>query len=152
MGNNAPNLNEVNLRRATINDSEVLFAWQTHSNTRQHFHTPQAPTQVEHDAWCHQIFNNSTIIFNIIEHQGIPAGMIRLDSTDNPNHYSVSILVSPNKQNQGIGSKALKLIRDLVPNSTLIAEVNPENIASQKMFEKSGYKFETGKYFHRPEI
>ena len=79
----------------------------------------------------------------IIQQGGKPVGVLRLDTQDDHGAelvFEISILIDPALQGRGIGLAALRLVRGLVPGATLLADILPENIASQRVFEAAGYR------------
>ena len=85
--------------------------------------------------WCKVVFENG-IPFAVIEF-GLCEGVITIMET----------FVAPEKRGQGMGSKAIK---ELIENAKVIigidiekaeAIIYPSNIASQKAFEKAGFKY-----------
>ena len=85
--------------------------------------------------WCKVVFENE-VPFAVIEF-GLYEGVVTIMET----------LVAPEKRGQGMGSK---LIKELLANSKTIISIDiekaeaiifPSNIASQKAFEKAGFKY-----------
>ena len=85
--------------------------------------------------WCKVVFENE-IPFAVIEF-GMHEGVVTIMET----------LVAPEKRGQGMGSKAIK---ELLRNAKTIIGIDiekaeaiifPSNIASQKAFEKAGFKY-----------
>ena len=85
--------------------------------------------------WCKVVFEKG-IPFAVIEF-GMHEGVVTIMET----------LVAPEKRGQGMGSKAIK---ELLENSKIIIGIDiekaeaiifPSNIASQKAFEKAGFKY-----------
>ena len=135
---------EITMRPATAADSELLFEWQTHPDTRRYFRNPTLPTKCEHEAWISARLFDANCLLNIIEYGDEPAGMLRLDALDiqddgTDEAYEVSILVAPDRTQLGIGNAALRLGRRLAPDSNLYASVHPDNAASRHLFASAGY-------------
>jgi len=85
--------------------------------------------------WCKVVFENE-IPFAVIEF-GLYEGVVTIMET----------FVAPEQRGQGMGSKAIK---ELIKNSKTIIGIDiekaeaiifPSNIASQKAFEKAGFKY-----------
>ena len=51
----------------------------------------------------------------------------------------VSINVDPDYHAQGIGYKSLSALKEIFPNLCIEAKVFPENVASQKLFQRAGF-------------
>jgi RimJ/RimL family protein N-acetyltransferase len=82
---------------------------------------------------------------------GAPAGMLRLDRQADPSgrHFELSILLSPDSYGQGVAAAALRLIRQLEINAVFMAEIHPDNEASQVLFERAGFKRVHEKWFRQ---
>lgn len=141
----------IHLREARLEDAELIYRWQCHPDTRRYFHNPEAPTWNEHVKWFKARIDAQGSIYRVVERNGQPAGVLRLDGTENQD-YVVSILVGPDNFRQGIGLAALRLARKLVPHARLLANVDPENRASTALFENAGYVFEDGVFQNRPKV
>lgn len=78
-------------------------------------------------------YNNSYYI--CLDDENIPAGFI--GDIDN----DIRICVKNDRQNQGIGTFMIKeFLKIQEKNTSLIAKIKIKNIASQKLFEKVGFK------------
>ena len=140
----------VTLRVMERNDGETLLAWQSDPGTRHYSRNPEIPDRKEHYAWLDSKLADPTVIFHIIEHQGRPSGMVRLDlKFGTPDTYEISILTAPDKYKLGIAKAALRAIHRLLPGATFLAEVHPENTASQLLFTSAGFTFEDNHYIRR---
>lgn len=135
----------VSLRPATAADSSLVFDWQRHPATRRFARNPVAPTRQEHERWMSKRLNSGEGLFDIILHEGRPAGVLRLDRRRDGS-FEVSIFVDPEAHGQGLGSAALRAARWLMPEATLRAEVLSENAASHALFRACGYRW-TGDYY-----
>lgn len=125
----------VTLRDATMGDMQMILDWQSEPDARQYSRNPNAPTLDEHEAWFgSRLARMDQDPFHIILHDGQPAGFVRLDRTS-----EVSILVPQAAQGRGLARTALGLLRLTHPRRHIVAEVHPENTASQRLFEKAGY-------------
>lgn len=142
----------LRLRPAESSDRKILLDWQRDPRTRRHFRDPRAPSTEEHDLWFAARMDDPKLLLNIIEYDGSPAGVLRLDPMVDESGYEVSILVAPDLQARGIGRGALRLARRLLPDETLFAEVLPENAASHASFRGAGYVLSGRFYVNRAEI
>jgi UDP-2,4-diacetamido-2,4,6-trideoxy-beta-L-altropyranose hydrolase len=147
----------ITMRPATAADSELLFAWQTHPDTRRYFRNPAPPTRCEHEAWIGAKLFDPDCLLNIVEYGDTPAGMLRLDALDRKgggaeDAHEVSILVDPDRTRLGIGHAALRLGRRLLPFSHLHASVHPDNSASRHLFAGAGYIPSGDGYLQTPTL
>jgi UDP-2,4-diacetamido-2,4,6-trideoxy-beta-L-altropyranose hydrolase len=126
-------------RRLSIDDAGTLFDWQTSPGTRDYFREPSPPDWATHRAWVDQSLAMGTRSATLaVSAGGAPLGLLRLDETEDGSE--VSILVAPRARGRGIGSSLLDAARILRPNTRLLAEVNPGNAASLKLFRAAGYR------------
>ena len=131
----------VTIRNANTNDADIIYKWQLDATTRKYFHDTYVPEYDKHIKWFEKKLAEPKSFFYIIEHNNQAAGVLRLDYQDNikKNTYIVSIYISPDKCQQGLGSIALGYMDRLFDSSELHAEILEDNIASKKLFMKSGY-------------
>lgn len=76
--------------------------------------------------------------------------MVRLDRIESPHAQlaaEVSILLSPGFYGRGLALAALNAVRAL-HEEDFFAEVHPENLASQKLFERAGYRKLENNLYH----
>ena len=144
----------VRLRPATKADAGVMLRWQRHPGTRRFSRSPGAPSEREHQHWLADRLADPGCLFNLILHGDAPAGVLRLDRIDSDqdpdNTYEVSILVAPDRHRLGIGRAALHLVRQLLPEAELRAEVLPGNVASDALFRSAGYIRRKGSFYSPP--
>lgn len=126
------------LRAAEKSDADLMYTWQSEPETRKYSRNADIPSFDEHIAWLDQKLADDKCLFTMVERNGVPSALLRLDSRQHG--YEVSIVVAPNLRNKGIGAIALQLGRALVPGHILTAHVKPENTASVRLFERAGYR------------
>lgn len=143
---------EVHLRAAEPADADWLLALQHEPATRRFARNPEPPSREQHMRWLAGTFEKRSSVLAIVETNGVPSGMIRLDRStffsDEHPHYEVSIAVSTAFHHRGVGSAALGLIGALYPGAILDAFVLPENLASLRMFLRAGY-IDVGNGYYR---
>jgi RimJ/RimL family protein N-acetyltransferase len=133
----------VTLRPATAADGSLMLDWQRHPETRRFARNSRPPDAAEHWAWLARKLADPGCIFTIIEEDGVPAGVLRLDRSgldgEPEQGYEVSILVAPDRYRRGLGLAALRLARRLVPEAPLLAEILPGNAGSAALFARAGF-------------
>lgn len=134
----ARDLAPVSLRPAQLNDAAIILGWQRHPDTRRWFRNPQPPTAAEHADWIGRELDDPSSSFMVIEHNGSAMGTLRLSHGERA-EAEISILVDPDSQGQGIGTAALQLAHRIFRSEQLVAEVHPDNHASQALFRRCGY-------------
>lgn len=130
------------LRRAKSEDGPRLLTWRNDPVVVA-MSKSQAPVEErEHQRWME--FNVSQgypdHIVLIAESDFVPVGVIRFDvlKTDVMS-YRVSISVGAEHRGRGFGQQILDSACDAMTDSTLYAEVDRDNVASCKIFERSGF-------------
>lgn len=129
----------VTLRLAGIDDTDILFEWQSHIETRRYARTQTAPSYDEHKKWVRNTISNPDKQLLLIIYNEKPSGMLRFDKIKDSASSEVSIFVDPAKYGLGIATAALMLGRTLKPHDRLVGHVHPSNIASHKLFKSAGY-------------
>jgi UDP-2,4-diacetamido-2,4,6-trideoxy-beta-L-altropyranose hydrolase len=133
----------VHLRLAEKSDEEVLLELQQAPPTRRYARNPGVPSAEEHARWMARTLADADVFLLIIEVDGKYAGSMRLDRLKNERAnpvFAISIAVCPKLHRCGIGSVALSLARRLQPAAVFDAEILPENIASQALFARAGFR------------
>ncbi len=146
---------EVGLRRAALADAELMLQWQRHPQTRHYARNPRVPAPSEHQEWLNHKLQDPGCVFNIIEYQGKPAGVLRLDRVQDSVRnfaFEVSIYLDPDQTSRGIGHAALNAARRLLPEATLLAHVLAENKTSHALFQTAGYRLEDELYIKNPDV
>lgn len=146
---------QVTLRRLTPDDVELTYQWQLHPATRSFARSRPPPSHTEHVNWIGRKLAELGCVLDIIEYNGAPAGVLRLDRRMGiaaGEVCEVSIYIAPELGGRGIGGAALAALRRIAPRAVLIAHVLPENKASHALFSKAGYFFQDGKYIHNPSL
>jgi UDP-2,4-diacetamido-2,4,6-trideoxy-beta-L-altropyranose hydrolase len=131
----------VRLRLAEADDEAWLLALQTQEPTRRFALNPAIPSAQEHAAWFARVREDGNRLLAIVEVDGAPGGMVRLDrSADELASFEISIAIDSGRHGEGIGAAALSLVRRLAPAADLIATVKPENQPSLALFAAAGYR------------
>lgn len=129
---------------------EIIYEWQCDPRTRQYFVNPEPPTWDDHVAWVHSKIASTTAYFYIIQYQGEPAGLVRLDPFSDEHHkdgWEVSVLISPKHYGKKLATIGLTALVNKHAEKTLIAHVFDDNIASKKLFLKCGFKSYKPEYY-----
>jgi len=130
----------ITLKFMTAADTERLFQWQCLPETRKYANNPEAPSWEGHKAWMTNMLNNPDRYSYVIQSQGKPAGMIRLDRTDDKTRiFIISILLDPEFYGRGVASAALRLARQIEVSAVFKAQIMAENKASRALFERLNF-------------
>lgn len=151
------NTTTVTLRRATMQDAELLYQWQCYPQTRRFAGNPAMPKLEGHKAWMEQKLVTDTTEFYLVTSGGVASGMLRLDACSdelaatggaatNPLSRELSILTAPEFYGYGIATKALALIKAKHSATTIFARVLAENETSHKLFVRAGFVYYKDQY------
>ena len=120
----------------THRDLELVLAWRSNPRIYTHFRRQDGPLDWhEHVSWFES--RNSDRYDFVVHFEGRRVGVINIDSADN-----VGVLLGDfSARGQGVATAAVNWLCDRFENRTpLFAEVNVENKASKKLFEKCGFQ------------
>lgn len=138
----------LHLRDAEFNDWEELLRWRNDDSTREFSKTKDPVDERDHKAWLSNVLDSPDHLLFIVEtdDKKEPVGMVRFDRIRTAeSEFRVSINLDPSMRGQGLGGRALGMgIRnfdDLSPDCcTIIADIDPQNVASAKIFLANGFE------------
>lgn len=136
---NAPS---VTLRAARIDDTDTVYEWRNHPDTRRFSGNGEPLNYEDHVKWFAKAVNDTNRMLLVAENAGQGVGFLRYDFL--PDSTMISIFLNPEQNGKGYGTAILKTGeiylqasgRDYAP---LVAEILPGNHASEKLFTKCGY-------------
>ena len=133
---------KVTLRAATAEDSRHLWFWRNEHNARAMFRNQQPVPWEAHSEWLNaRLADAGTIIF-IVEADGRPCGSVRFHA-ELTKMATVSIAMARHVRGLGYGAAALAQACQQVFEqrfcNRIEARVKRENLASQRIFEKSSF-------------
>ena len=136
----------MNLRRARMNDAELLFAWANDPVTRQNSFSREPIAWENHMSWFEKKLADQNCLFLILEdkidNERVACGSIRYDLRSEKEAL-ISYQIAPEQRGKGYGEAMIRLgeaeVKSVFGDIKLIAEVRLENEASKKCFEKNGY-------------
>jgi len=137
----------ISLRLVESEDQDLIFKWQSHPDTRRYAHDQSEITLEKHKKWMHKNLSDSEKIFLMIIYNEEPAGAIRLDKVSEGDVMDISIYISPDMYRKGIANASVSLTLDIFNTVTFGAKVFPENIASNRLFRKLGFKKVQNNYY-----
>lgn len=138
----------VVLRAVEKNDCDLLFEWANDELCRKNSFQSQKIVKSEHQKWFDNIYKSDSKNIFILYIDDIPTAYVREESLGNKIKLSYS--VAKEKRGQGYGTLLLYTYgmmkeKQIKSGISLYGEVKKENIASQKIFEKLGYKLKIQK-------
>jgi RimJ/RimL family protein N-acetyltransferase len=123
------------VRRATAGDALDVLAWRNDATTRAMSRISDVVDEAAHLAWFGHALEDHARVLLIGEEGGAKVGMVRIDWGA---ESEISININPAFRGRGRGgallAKALAYIEGAV-----LAEIKPENVASQRLFERAGF-------------
>ncbi len=130
----------IALRLAEPEDAMLMYEWQTAPETRRYARRPAIPTLEDHLDWYEKTLRDPARLLTLICHDGEASGILRFDQLDERPSFEISIAIAPARHGTGIGAAALKLGQGMMPGARLVAEVDPANIASRRLFQSAGFR------------
>lgn len=137
---------KISLRKAGFQDIEFLWYLRCQPEVFKYFRTPEIAPWEDHLNWIMPVllgFTNKELF--VIEYSEKPVGQLRFDYEEESAEISISLLKE--FWGKGIGTQALRLAVKWAKKSKkakqLLAELHQDNVASQKLFEKSGLKLQS---------
>jgi UDP-2,4-diacetamido-2,4,6-trideoxy-beta-L-altropyranose hydrolase len=131
------------LRRARLDDAEMLFSWANDSVTRSASFSSEPISWETHRAWLGaKLEDRGCLLFLATAGGGRPVGQLRLDLEGDAAEISVS--VGPEHRGLGFGRRLITAGLHEAFRQTGVANVRalikPENTASVRAFEATGFK------------
>lgn len=134
--------NAFYLRAARLEDMQLIYEWANDFETRKNSFSTDPITLDEHRTWYTNLLNSHDSKLFIMVYEGNDVGQVRIKIEGNSAEISYGI--ASDFRCMGYGKILLSLIAKKVKEEfpeikTLIAQVKPENIASQKALVGMGY-------------
>jgi len=132
-----------NLRNATIDDAKLLFDWTNDDEVRATAVVKKSIDWNEHINWItNKLQNNQSYIYILTDDKNENIGVIRFDKDNDA--FLISYSIDKLHRGKGMGYLILQLgIKKIIENEILckfVALVQRDNIASNKIFEKLGFR------------
>lgn len=127
----------LSLRRATKEDSMLLFEWINDPDVRKNSFNHNYIAIEDHLKWFESKLYDVNCDIYIITYNNKNIGILRLEKEGS--YHKVSYLIDKNYRGKGIGTELLNYIKKKFFNRILIGYVKYDNVASIKAFEKSNY-------------
>lgn len=140
----------LDLRRATTDDCDRVWAWRNAPENREHAHDSAEIPLAAHRAWfARMLADPQRRIFLVASDAQGPVGVLRYD--ENGGRWTVSIYLVSGRHNGGLGTALLQagtawLRRERPDIRAVHAEVLDANAASAHAFEAAGYRREMTTY------
>ncbi len=133
----------IRLRAATRHDCDDILRWNNEASVRKVSLNTQPITADEHRHWFSAKLVDPRCWLFIIEYDGTPAGIVRLDDRPDDDFATISIALAPDMRGLGIGPHAVRVACKLHarrrPSCRIIAWILDDNTGSQRCFERAGF-------------
>jgi RimJ/RimL family protein N-acetyltransferase len=132
---------KIEIRDATINDAKILFEWANDPNTRQNSFIPETIEWNQHISWLKKKLIDPLSKIYIFYYHHTQIATVRFDTNKNT---IIGITVAPGHRGLGLGAEILKIATNyfwINSNNEIFAYIKKDNIASQHIFEKAGFRF-----------
>lgn len=129
------------LRKAGIEDSDLLLAWRNDEATRLSSFNSAPVRAEEHTHWLERSLRCAGRSLFIVEESGIPVGTVRIDALPN-GQKDLSWTIAPERRGAGIGREAVKKAIDEHPEWVFVARIKTTNMASIKIAEHAGFRLQ----------
>lgn len=136
---------QIEIREATDSDCYDLWLWRNHPDIRKRCFDNSEIDYEEHRKWFgRKMISEDTKIYIAENENKEKIGQARFETNDGTG-ACININMNPDFLGQGLGSMVIKMATDSFLEkhkrvSKVTAEVIDTNIASQKAFDKAGYK------------
>ncbi len=130
-------------RPVTEADARLLWEWVNDPEVRAASFDSHPIAWEEHAAWFrNRLHDPGCRIYIVQERGGHPIGQVRFDQSEQA--ASITVSVDRRHRHQGVGALAVELactqFLQAVQVEQLIAYIKPHNRASQRVFEKAGFR------------
>ena len=133
----------MELQVVTTKDAERIFNWRNHPSIRQNSLNTEPLDFASHCQWLESVLQdpNRCLLFGLDD--AIPIGVLRFDLA--VHRADIHVYLDPEKTQKGMGTQLIQtgckwLKQHYAHIQTIEAIILPENIASQKAFEKCGFQ------------
>ncbi len=130
----------IELRPATVADSERLFHWANDPETRRNSINPDPIPWEKHVAWLTKRLADPDTLLLIAQVGGEPIGVVRFDLQ--PDHAVISLTVAPEHRGKGYARPIIETACRLV-SRPIVAQILPHNQRSIAAFTGAGFQMGT---------
>lgn len=137
------------LRNAGESDLDLLFQWINDKEVRKNSFQTKEITYEEHQKWFMDMLQREDVkqYIYVLEEESV--GQIRICL--NKEEAEISYSIAPKYRCMGYGKQMITALKKVVQEEypkvkRLVAQVKPENVASQKVFLDCGYQEKCREY------
>ena len=132
----------LRLRNVDYSDCALLFAWANDPDTRRSSLCPEPVTWEPHCAWLQRKMRDPHCRFFLaLNADEAPVGQIRFDICETRATVSVSLDAAQRGRGYSVPliTQGIKALRSQAAATEIVAWIKPENLASQRAFERAGF-------------
>ncbi|MBR3605981.1 MAG: UDP-2,4-diacetamido-2,4,6-trideoxy-beta-L-altropyranose hydrolase [Lachnospiraceae bacterium] len=135
----------INLRKASLEDAFCLFSWKNEKESLENSLNHEPVLWENHLIWLENTLKNDDRFLWILEKEGKPCGMLRLDRENRGDliQGEISYLIDRKYRGQGLGKQLLIMAQEqakILGITVLCGVVLLHNKASAAIFEALGYR------------
>lgn len=128
----------MKLRRATLDDAELLLSWRNDPESRKQSTQKEEISPENHLAWLIKSLSMTDRKLYIAEHNDLPVGTVRSDIHEDGT-VELSWSVAPSQRGKGVGKAMVaQFVKEIHPTGKLIAVIRKGNSASEKIAQALG--------------
>lgn len=134
-------------RPADAEDADTLHVWRDDPATRASSRSTAPVPRERHVQWLASVLDDPDRLLLVVEdpqQDARPVGTVRFDRKADGGPWEVSITVAPEARGRGLGRQVLEAgwaaWRGRTGGGTVQAVVRPDNLASVRLFEASGWR------------
>jgi len=140
---NYEKIEKNSIREVRPDDSKRIWEIRNHPESRKYSGSPDVILLKNHISWFEKkYFSGQDSHCFILESEGKEViGYCRFDYDEESDCYIISIAVDPGYHKKGLGTKFLReTLEKFKTSKAITAEIQKENIASVKLFEKNNFE------------
>jgi len=139
------NMNELSIRNATIDDSELYLQWRNDPVVRANAFNTNKITLEIHNNWYTKKINDYFSQFYLLHKNKEPVGQVRFELNEIETEAEINYSIAHDFRGKGLALALMKKSVDTVFQekkslNKLIAKVKRENVASNRVFDKLEFK------------
>ena len=142
---------KVYLQKASYDDCQDIFNWQSNTEIRKYSHNSEPVEWHQHCSWLRSTVANDYKHLYMIKlkvhnsQTSLSVGLLRLDRRKKTHDaidagWLISILIASEMQGKKLAEQAINAIAHTYKKQGIIAEVHLDNLASHRLFIRSGFR------------
>jgi RimJ/RimL family protein N-acetyltransferase len=134
---------ELTFRKATTDDTKLLFDWRNDPKAYKHFLTPEPVQWDEHVEWLNNVIRDPKRGLFIIMDGKIAIGQVRFDTQ--AEKAVISVTLDKDYRSKGYGAQSIRqssqwFLQKNINIKEICGQIKLENEGSIKAFEKAGFE------------